>query len=158
MFATLIKLWSDERGVVVSAELAAVMTCSVLALIVGLKEVNDSVNQELNDLARAVGSLNQSFAFNGLAGCQAFVAGSSFVDTGNMCECTSLVTVCPTPEMHEELPPDPVEAVPSRVPMPMQEGPEFPVECQTEARVDAESCEIKLEPGHAVRKKIPGRE
>ena len=139
MIATVIKvLWKDERAAVVSAELAAVMTCSVLALIVGLKNVSDAVNTELSDLAQAMGSLNQSYSFSGMIGCQAWVAGSSFVDTTDSCECTPLLPVCPTPESNEHIVPDPQEAVPSTEPMPtpMQEGPEFPLGYPAKSQTD----------------------
>ena len=35
----LMKLWDDEAGLIVSAELALVLTIGVLAMVVGLSEV-----------------------------------------------------------------------------------------------------------------------
>ena len=56
------KLFRDESGVIISAELALVLTIAVLAMVVGLSEVAVAVNTELNDISNAVGSLNQSFS------------------------------------------------------------------------------------------------
>ena len=120
MCITLVRLWNDERAAIVSAELVAVMTCSVLALVVGLKDVSDAVNAELNDLAQAIGSLDQSFAFNGIRGCQAFVAGSCFVDTADICHCVPVLPLRPSPEI-------PQQALPPAQPMTvLPEGPGFP--------------------------------
>ena len=44
------KLFSDESGAVISAELALVLTILVLGVIVGLSEVAVAVNTELNDI------------------------------------------------------------------------------------------------------------
>ena len=139
MLTTLLRIWKEDRAAIVSAEMATVMTCSVLALVVGLKEVSDAVNVELNDLAQAVGALNQSYSFSGMAGCQAFVSGSSFIDEADMCECTPILPVCPTPEGHEHVgaipdDPCPIDEMPYSVPMPVpmpqrtQDGPQLPEE------------------------------
>ncbi len=55
------KLMNDEAGFIVSTELILVATIAVLALIVGLSEVAMAVNQELEDVASAVSSSNQSY-------------------------------------------------------------------------------------------------
>ena len=47
---------------IISAELVLVLTIAVLAMVVGLSEVAVAVNNELNDISNAVGSLNQSFS------------------------------------------------------------------------------------------------
>ncbi len=60
MFA---RLWSDEQGAVISAELALVLTILVLGVLVGLSEVAVAVNTELNDVSNAVGALDQSYFF-----------------------------------------------------------------------------------------------
>ena len=44
------KLFRDESGVIISAELALVLTIAVLAMVVGLSEVAVAVNTELNDV------------------------------------------------------------------------------------------------------------
>ena len=59
------KLINDESGVIISAELALVLTIAVLAMVVGLSEVAVAVNTELNDLSNAIGALDQSYYFAG---------------------------------------------------------------------------------------------
>ena len=70
--------WLDERGAVLSTELVLVGTLGVVGATVGLKAVSDSVNGELVDVARAIRSLDQSYAVRGIEGCGASVAGSAF--------------------------------------------------------------------------------
>ena len=59
------KLINDESGVIISAELALVLTIATLAMVVGLSEVAKAVNTELNDISNAIGALNQSYSFTG---------------------------------------------------------------------------------------------
>ena len=56
------QLLNDDAGFIVSAELILVSTIAVLALVVGLSEVSFGVNQELEDLGAALGSINQASA------------------------------------------------------------------------------------------------
>ena len=53
-------LWRDERGFIVSGELAMVSTLGVLGLVTGLSEVSQNVNGELKDVGKAF-RLNQSY-------------------------------------------------------------------------------------------------
>ena len=62
------KLFRDESGVIISAELALVLTIAVLAMVVGLSEVAVAVNTELNDISNAIGALNQSYSVTGFKG------------------------------------------------------------------------------------------
>jgi len=85
------KLWNDEAGLIVSAELALVLTIGVLAMVVGLSEVAVAVNTELNDISNAIGSLNQSYAYTGFQAkdnykMKSFVAGSAFTDAIDDCD------------------------------------------------------------------------
>ncbi len=86
------KLWNDEAGLIVSAELALVLTIGVLAMVVGLSEVAVSVNTELNDISNAFGSLSQSYAYTGFQAIdhcckqKSFVAGSRFSDSHDDCD------------------------------------------------------------------------
>jgi len=82
------RLWMDEGGAILSAELILIMTILVIGMIVGLKVLQDAVVTELADVAAAIGSLNQSYAFAGksatdpLSGTlKAFTAGSLFTDS-----------------------------------------------------------------------------
>ena len=62
------KLFNDESGVIISAELVLVLTIAVLAMVVGLSEVAVAVNTELNDLSNAFGAIDQSYQFTGFFG------------------------------------------------------------------------------------------
>lgn len=79
-------LLHDEAGFVVSAELVLVSTIVVIGMIVGLSEVANGVNQELEDVASAFGSINQSYCFSGFTGHKAWDAGSKFKDQEDYCD------------------------------------------------------------------------
>ena len=51
------RLWCDEAGFVVSAELILVATIGVLSLVVGLAEISHGINQELEDVGSAFGAM-----------------------------------------------------------------------------------------------------
>ena len=105
------KLFSDESGVVISAELVLVLTIAVLAMVVGLSEVAVAVNTELNDLSNAIGSLNQTYSVTGFQGTSAAsgkqkstFAGSTFSDTEDDCDTnTTCDLVCGTDAVVGEL-------------------------------------------------------
>jgi len=84
-------LWKDESGVIVSAELALIMTIGVLAIVVGISEVAVAVNTELNDISNAFGALNQSYAHSGFRAVdngktKSYSAGSAFNDGMDDCD------------------------------------------------------------------------
>ncbi len=86
-------LLNDEAGFIVSAELVLVATILVIGMIVGLSEIQHAVVAELNDVADAIGSLNQSYCFSGFSkakkykrGVAAYTRGSIFFDTGDECD------------------------------------------------------------------------
>lgn len=74
----LAKLWRDEAGVLLSAEAVVVGTVAVVGLTTGLTVVAKSVNEELQDMAFAIRSLDQSYSIPAIEGCGARTAGSSF--------------------------------------------------------------------------------
>ncbi|MCA8999197.1 MAG: branched-chain amino acid aminotransferase [Planctomycetaceae bacterium] len=80
------QLLNDEAGFLVSGELVLIATILVLGLVVGLAEVSHSINQELEDVASAFGSVNQSFYFSGSYGHKADFSGSQFGDIGDDCD------------------------------------------------------------------------
>ena len=91
----LFKLWQDQDGFVVSTELILVATILVIGMIVGLATVRNAVVQELGDVALAVGSINQSYMYTGVAGrpetegdedYSSFTAGSMFEDMTDFCD------------------------------------------------------------------------
>lgn len=95
------KLLQDNTGFVISAELVLVMTIGVLAMVVGLTAVRDSVVNELNDVSHAIGAVSQSYNYNGLEkkchyGKHASVNGAGFNDNRDNCDCKVIdyVDVC----------------------------------------------------------------
>ena len=94
------RLWSDEAGVIISAELVLVGTILVVGMIVGLVELQTSVVDELNDLGEAIGSTNQTFVTSSIAGIKtsgdpkAITAGSYFNDNQDTCDGNECAIVC----------------------------------------------------------------
>ncbi|MEZ6067722.1 MAG: hypothetical protein R3B90_18885 [Planctomycetaceae bacterium] len=86
MIHLLRQLCQDDRGFVVSSELALVGTVAVAGATVGLTNLRDSVSNELTDVANSIGSLNQSYQYNGFSTRKgpcctgAFTRGSAFID------------------------------------------------------------------------------
>ena len=94
-------LLNDECGFVVSAELILVATVAVLGLVVGLAEVRQAVSEELEDVASAIGSLNQGYCFTGLQTQKAHSNGSHFHDHADFCDGQDdIVGTDPTREGH----------------------------------------------------------
>ena len=86
MKTILARLWTDDCGAVVSAEIMLVGTVLVLGMIVGLKSVRDSVVTELADVAQAFANVNQSYSYSGVPGHAAFSGGGSFGDAADFCD------------------------------------------------------------------------
>lgn len=81
------KLLNDEAGFLISAELILVSTIAVLGLVVGLSEIATNINNELEDVASAFGSVNQSFCATGhYSRDKGATAGSSFDDERDACD------------------------------------------------------------------------
>ena len=80
------KLWLDEGGATISAEIALVGTILVIGVIVGLSAVQDAVNTELADLGAAIGHLDQSYSHGGTTGHHSAVAGTNFADNADPCD------------------------------------------------------------------------
>lgn len=77
----------DDAGFIVSSELVLVATIGVLAMIVGLSEISNNVNQELEDVGSAFGAINQSYQFSLPSGhCKSRMQGSCFHDTADDCD------------------------------------------------------------------------
>ena len=86
------RLFEDETGVVLSAEIALVGTVGVLGMVVGLEAVTSAVNNELNDFASAIGAIDQSYNYRSIAKpSHAWVRGSGYNDRGDFCDCVPLV-------------------------------------------------------------------
>jgi Flp pilus assembly pilin Flp len=79
-------LLRDEAGFIVSAELVLISTITVVGLVVGLSEVSININNELEDVGSAFGSINQSFHYAGACGHKGSAAGSCFQDQADYCD------------------------------------------------------------------------
>ena len=82
-----VKLLNDEAGFLISSELILIATVLVLGMVVGLSEVSRAVNQELEDVASAFGSVNQSYRYSGLFDDgKGRTVGSRFGDSVDFCD------------------------------------------------------------------------
>jgi hypothetical protein len=93
-------LWNDEAGFIVSAELVLVSTILVLGMVVGLSEIANNINQELEDVGSAFGSINQTFNYSGNSGHKGRTVGSTFHDQPDFCDnyCDIVCNEPPKPE------------------------------------------------------------
>jgi hypothetical protein len=82
------RLWNDEDGFIVSAELVLVATIVVIGLIVGPVSLRNQVVQELVDVGQAIGSVSQSFAYCGVNGKPgtAWTDGCGYRDKVDFCQ------------------------------------------------------------------------
>jgi Flp pilus assembly pilin Flp len=96
-------LLQDESGFIVSAELVLIATLLVIGMIVGLSEVQHAIVEELNDVAEAIGSVNQSFEFAGFSArknkhqIKSFTRGSRFTDHADECDNNECDLSCDRP-------------------------------------------------------------
>jgi septation ring formation regulator EzrA len=72
------EFWSDENGVLLSAEAVVVGTVAVVGMTAGMSVVATSVSEELKDVASSIRSLDQSYSIPAQESCGARTAGSSF--------------------------------------------------------------------------------
>jgi len=95
------KLWNDEAGFVISAELVLVLTIGVLAMVVGLNAVSKAVVMELNDVSNAIGAIDQSYFYTGLLNSHynAGVPGSAYLDSQDECDCAVVLVPIPRPKV-----------------------------------------------------------
>lgn len=85
-------LWRDEAGFVITSELLIIVTVAVFGLIVGYVAVRDALVQELCDVAAAIGSLDQTYSYNGISNTgpgTEFTNGSSFSDASDAGDLTT---------------------------------------------------------------------
>jgi hypothetical protein len=98
MTALATKLMLDESGFIVSGELILIATIGGLAMIVGLSEVALNINNELQDVANAFASVNQSFQASGFNSNSANGSGSGFNDQADFCTGGSITSIAGTGE------------------------------------------------------------
>jgi hypothetical protein len=58
----------------------------VIGMIVGLTELSFGVNEELEDLGSAIGSINQTYYYTLASGHKGEVVGSTFLDFADECD------------------------------------------------------------------------
>ena len=87
------KLWNDEVGAILSAELVFIMTILVIGMVVGLHQLQYAVVSELGDVASAIGHLNQSYGYTGFSAhkhtggaTKSATTGSAFGDGQDECD------------------------------------------------------------------------
>lgn len=99
MLRTLKHLWNDDDGFVLSSEMVMYGTVGVVGVTAGAAALRDTVNSELDDVAKAIGSIDQSYYFSGTAGHSAWTAGSVFFDRADKSDVPPLTTLesCPPP-------------------------------------------------------------
>ena len=95
------QLLNDEAGFVISAELILVATLLVIGLLVGLSEVQHAVVQELNDVADAIGNVNQRYSYSGFSAfktgsdkVKSYTRGSMFIDSVDDCDNNQCAIAC----------------------------------------------------------------
>ena len=102
---TMQRLWNEETGAILSAEVMLVASILVIGVVAGLASLRDSVVTELADLAQALANVNQSYSYSGVRGHHVFNGGGVFVDNTDFCDVASLtvfqsakcVVICATP-------------------------------------------------------------
>ena len=102
VYKMLRQMWNDEAGFVVSAELVLVSSMLVIGLIVGMSEVQHAVVSELNDVADAIGEINQSYSYSGFSKkdhgkTHAQTSGSDFEDQKDDCDQNQCDIACDAP-------------------------------------------------------------
>lgn len=80
------RLWNEDEGAILSAELVLFGTILVIGMITGLSSVQTAVVTELGDLANAVGAVNQSYSYGGVLGHHAQTPGSIWNDGVDTCD------------------------------------------------------------------------
>ena len=86
MSVSFIRLWREETGAIVSAEIMLVTSILVLGMITGLAALRDSVISELADVAQALANVDQSVYYSGTAGHHSFTGGLCFNDLPDFCD------------------------------------------------------------------------
>lgn len=83
MYLSIRSFWNDDSGALLTVEWVFMATILVIGLVVGLKTVQAAVQNEMEEVAGAIGALSQSYSFGGSSGCCASISGSRFTDTVN---------------------------------------------------------------------------
>jgi hypothetical protein len=76
------KQQKKQAGFIVSAELVLIATILVIGLIVGMVTIRNAMTAEMDDVAEAIGALDQSYSFQGIDTdpLGSFVSGTTWLD------------------------------------------------------------------------------
>jgi hypothetical protein len=74
------RLWRDDCGALIATEWLFVVTILVLGAITGLVMVRQAILAELQDMAQALMSLDQSYSFSSQSNAESSTAGSAYFD------------------------------------------------------------------------------
>jgi hypothetical protein len=76
------KQQKGQAGFIVSAELVLIATILVIGMVVGMVAIRDAMTAEMGDVAEAIGSLDQSYSFDGIndTGTNAMIGASAWDD------------------------------------------------------------------------------
>jgi Flp pilus assembly pilin Flp len=66
----LVRFWNDDEGALIAVEWLFFVTIMIIGLVVGLKTVQGSINNEFEEIASAIGALSQSYSFSGARSCE----------------------------------------------------------------------------------------
>ncbi|HZZ81916.1 MAG TPA: hypothetical protein VFE62_25680 [Gemmataceae bacterium] len=83
MQSLITRLWNDDNGFIVSAELVLVATIVVIGMITGLVAIRNDVTSELTEVGQAISAIDQSYSYSTLSNCSSSTAGSNVTDTYN---------------------------------------------------------------------------
>ncbi|MDA7979965.1 MAG: hypothetical protein MPJ50_14445 [Pirellulales bacterium] len=78
--------WKGEEGFAFSTEMIVVLTIVICGTIAAWTSLREAVVTEMADIGGAIGSLDQSYSFNGVSSHSSSCAGSSFNDRGDFCD------------------------------------------------------------------------
>jgi len=88
MFA---KLWKDEAGFVVSAELIFIATLLVIGLVTGWVAIRNAAVSELTEVALALANVDQSYSYTGASNCASMTSGAAVTDADGLIGTASAV-------------------------------------------------------------------
>lgn len=86
------RLWQEDSGALLSAELMLIASILVVGVIVGLSAFRDSVVTELADVAQAIANVDQSYSYSGVSGHHTYSGGGAFHDRADFCDRDGLLT------------------------------------------------------------------
>ncbi len=86
MIRTYQRLWREETGALISAELIIIFTILIIGILVGVKSIRDAIVTELADVAQAISNFDQSYFFGGVSGHHAATGGGTFEDKPDFCD------------------------------------------------------------------------